>query len=62
MKVNNSSKDNFRTTINKARVEDNETSEFQVKSGLRRDPLSTLLFNLELEELIRNSKINRQGT
>lgn len=37
--------------------------QFEVQNGLRqRDAVSTLLFNLVIETVIRNSKINRYGT
>lgn len=50
-------------TKNVIRIEGEESNEFEVTQGLRQgDPLSTLLFNIALESIIRNTEINRQGT
>lgn len=50
-------------TVNAVRVNGNVSQEFEVNKGLRQgDPLSTLLFNMVLEIIIRESGINRKGT
>lgn len=49
-------------TLTKVLVEGNLTESFSVNSGLRQgDPLSTILFNLVLENILRESKIETGG-
>jgi Reverse transcriptase (RNA-dependent DNA polymerase) len=44
------------------RVRGEETEDFEIGTGLRQgDPLSTLLFNMILEKVLRDSHINRIG-
>lgn len=50
-------------TKGSVRINGNVSDEFKIENGLRQgDPLSTALFNLALEKVIRGSGINRQGT
>jgi hypothetical protein len=51
------------TTVCKVRMAQGTTKEFLVKRGLRQgDVLSTLLFNLALEKVVRQLPINPGGT
>lgn len=49
-------------TENKVKVNNKLTENFEVKEGVRQgDPLSSLLFNVVLEMIIKEANINRSG-
>jgi hypothetical protein len=51
------------STNNKVKVQGKMSPSFQIAAGLRQgDPLSTLLFNLSMEKVIRNVKTNPGGS
>lgn len=62
-KLVNLTKMTLEGTENSVKVAGHMSRKFKVGEGLRQgDPLSATLFNLALEKVIRNSKVNRTGT
>jgi hypothetical protein len=50
-------------TYNKVRVQNKLSGNFRTECGIRQgDSLSTLLFNIGLEKVMRNIEINPRGT
>lgn len=52
----------LKKTPNNVRIKNQVSEDFMVKTGLRQgDPLSTLLFNIALEKVMRDGNLNRKG-
>lgn len=52
----------LKRTTNNVKVGGEISEDFVIRTGLRQgDPLSTLLFNMILEKIIRDSQLNRVG-